>query len=452
MAPNLEPLFSERTKLLKASDVRELLKYSQDPTVISFGGGLPNPEAFPLEDLKLVFEELLLEDNTPSLQYGPTNGDPLLRKALATMMAGRGIPAQADQIIVTHGAQQALELFGRVFLDPGDIAMVTQPTYLGIFTAISVYQPEYHGVPTDEEGILTDVLEEELRALAMDELRPKFLYVVPTFHNPTGVTMSLRRRRALVDLAAEYEVPIIEDDPYYDLRFDGESIPPIASLDKEGWVVYLGSFSKVLAPAFRVGYAHGPADLISKMSLAKQGVEVLLEDVRDDPFLVRRDAVVGRLVHADRGEDAQVRGLGDHGDVARVEEHAAEQLEGLLGAVGHDDVVRLGRDAAAREHRGEGLLEERVARRGAVLQGRRVVFVEELLEDDAQVLDGERLRARQPAREADDRRVLSVLQKLADIRRLEQLRALGEQRLEVGRHGDRARIGGSLPLKQSHML
>jgi 2-aminoadipate transaminase len=274
MAPNLEPLFSERTKLLKASDVRELLKYSQDPTVISFGGGLPSPEAFPVEDLKIVFEELLHEEGTPSLQYGPTPGDPLLRKALATMLAGRGIPAASDQIIVTHGAQQALELFGRVFLDPGDIAMVTQPTYLGIFTAISVYEPSYHGVPTDEEGILPDVLEENLDALAMDHIRPKFLYIVPTFHNPTGVTTSLRRRRALVDLAAQYEVPIIEDDPYYDVRFEGDPIPPIASLDKEGWVMYLGSFSKVLAPGFRVGFAHGPADLINKMSLAKQGVDL----------------------------------------------------------------------------------------------------------------------------------------------------------------------------------
>lgn len=274
MTPNLEPLFSQRAKLLKASDVRELLKYSQDPTVISFGGGLPNPEAFPVEDLKVVFEELLHEDNTPCLQYGPTPGDPLLKKALAQMLAGRGIAAIADQIIITHGAQQALELFGRVFLDPGDIAMVTRPTYLGIFTAMSVYQPDYHGVPTDEEGILTDVLEEELQALAMDRLHPKFLYVVPTFHNPTGVTMSLRRRRALVDLAAEYEIPIIEDDPYYDLRFEGTAVPPIASLDKEGWVIYLGSFSKVLAPAFRIGFAHGPADLINKMALAKQGADL----------------------------------------------------------------------------------------------------------------------------------------------------------------------------------
>lgn len=274
MAPNLEPLFSERAKLLKASDVRELLKYSQDPTIISFGGGLPSPDAFPIEDLKIVFEELLNEDDTPSLQYGPTPGDPLLKKALATMLKSRGIAANAEQIIVTHGAQQALELFGRVILDPGDIAVVTQPTYLGIFTAISVYQPSYHGVPTDEEGILTDVLEENLRALAMDRIRPKFLYVVPTFHNPTGVTMSLRRRRALVDLAAEYEIPVIEDDPYYDVRFEGESVPPIASLDKEGWVIYLGSFSKVLAPGFRVGFAHGPSDLIAKMGLAKQGVDL----------------------------------------------------------------------------------------------------------------------------------------------------------------------------------
>ncbi len=274
MAPNLESLFSERAKLLKASDVRELLKYTQDPTVISFGGGLPNPEAFPIEDLKIVFEELLHEDNTPALQYGPTPGDPLLKRALATMLASRGIAANADNIIITHGAQQALELFGRVFLNPGDIAMVTQPTYLGIFTAISVYEPSYHGVPTDKEGILPDVLEENLRALAMDGIRPKFLYVVPTFHNPTGVTTSLRRRRAIVDLAAEYEVPIIEDDPYYDVRFEGESIPPIASLDKEGWVIYLGSFSKVLAPGFRIGYAHGPSDLIAKMSLAKQGADL----------------------------------------------------------------------------------------------------------------------------------------------------------------------------------
>ena len=274
MAPHLEPLFSERTKSLKGSDVRELLKYAQDPTVISFGGGLPSPDAFPVEDLKVVFEELLHEDGTPSLQYGPTSGDPSLRKALARMLASRGIHAPEEEIIVTHGAQQSLELLGRIFLDPGDFVAVTQPTYLGIFTAMSVYQPTYHGVATDEEGILTDVLEEDLRALSMDGLRPKFIYVVSTFLNPTGVTMSARRRRALADLAATYEVPVIEDDPYYDLRFEGDAVPPIAAMDKEGWVLYLGSFSKVLAPGFRVGFAHAPADVINKMSLAKQGVDL----------------------------------------------------------------------------------------------------------------------------------------------------------------------------------
>ena len=274
MAPNLESLYSERTKLLRASDVRELLKYTQDTTIISFGGGLPSPDAFPLDDLRLIFEELLHEDNTPALQYGPTNGDPLLRRALATMLQGREIPATADGVLVTHGAQQSLELLSRVFLDPGDFVVVTQPTYLGIFTAAAVYEPTYHGVPADEEGMLTDVLEEDLRALSMDGLRPKFIYVVSTFHNPTGVTMSLRRRRQLADLAATYEVPVIEDDPYYDVRFEGDPIPPIAAIDKEGWVLYLGSFSKVLAPAFRVGFTYGPADLVNKMSLAKQGVDL----------------------------------------------------------------------------------------------------------------------------------------------------------------------------------
>ncbi len=274
MAPNFEPLFSERTKSLKGSDVRELLKYAQDPTVISFGGGLPSPEAFPVDDLKVVFEELLHEDGTPSLQYGPTSGDPSLRKALARMLSSRGIHAPEEEIIVTHGAQQSLELLGRIFLDAGDLVAVTQPTYLGVFTAMSVYGPTYHGLATDEEGILTDLLEEDLRALSMDGLRPKFIYVVSTFLNPTGVTMSARRRRALIDLAASYEVPVIEDDPYYDLRFEGDAVPPLASMDKEGWVVYLGSFSKVLAPGFRVGFTHASAEIVNKMSLAKQGADL----------------------------------------------------------------------------------------------------------------------------------------------------------------------------------
>jgi len=274
MAPALEPFFSERVKLLRKSDVRELLKYAHDPSVISFGGGLPSPEAFPVQELRRIFEELLREEGTPALQYGPTAGDPLLQRALAERLASRGIPAEPQRILVTHGAQQGLELFARVVLDPGDLVLVTEPTYLGIFTAMAVYEPTYHGVPTDEEGILTDVLEETLQALAADGMRPKCLYVVPTFHNPTGVTMSERRRRALVDLAATYELPIIEDDPYYDLRFEGDPVPPIASLDREGWVVYLGSFSKILAPGFRVGFVHGAEALIQRMSLAKQGVDL----------------------------------------------------------------------------------------------------------------------------------------------------------------------------------
>ena len=274
MPPTMEALFAERTKWMKASDVRELLKYATDPKIISFGGGLPSPDSFPLKDLKVIFDELLHEETAAAFQYGLTQGDPKLRTALAARMGARGIEALADRTIVTHGSQQAIELMGRVLVEPGDVVITEEPTYLGIFTALATYRPTYHGVPIDSEGLLTDVLEEDLQEMSDQGIRPKFIYVVPTFQNPAGTTMSQRRRRALVDLAATYGVPIVEDDPYYDLRFEGEAEAPLASYDEEGWVVYLGSFSKVLAPGFRIGWAHGAPDLVNKMSLAKQGVDV----------------------------------------------------------------------------------------------------------------------------------------------------------------------------------
>jgi len=274
MTAGVEALFAERARWLKASDVRELLKYTQDPSIISFAGGLPSQDAFPRDELRVIFEELLQEDRLPALQYGPTPGDPALRRELTSLMARRGIDASADRTVVTHGAQQALEFLGRVLLDPGDIVIATRPTYLGLFTALATYRPTYHDVPLDEDGILTDVLEDDLRALALDGIRPKFIYVVPTFHNPTGTSISARRRRRLADLAATYEVPVIEDDPYHDLRFEGDPVAPIASMNREGWIVYLGSFSKTLAPGFRIGWAHGPPALIQKMALAKQGADL----------------------------------------------------------------------------------------------------------------------------------------------------------------------------------
>ena len=274
MPPNLESLYADRMRWIRGSDVRELLRYAQDTSVISLAGGLPSPEAFPVEDLGLIFEELLHEASTPALQYGPTGGDPLLKKALVRVLRSRGIDSEPDRILVTHGAQQALELFGRVMLNPGNIGLVAQPTYLGIFTAMTAYHPVYHGIVSDRDGIRTDVLQEALEAFSMDGIRPKFIYVVSSFHNPTGVTMSARRRRDLANLAAAYEVPVIEDDPYYDLRFEGEPLRPVAGYDRDGWVLYVGSFSKVLAPAFRIGFVHGPAELLAKMSLAKQGVDL----------------------------------------------------------------------------------------------------------------------------------------------------------------------------------
>ena len=274
MPATVESLFAERTKWMRASDVREILKYAEMPGIISLGGGLPSPDSFPLEDLAVIFEELLKEKNAGAFQYGPTPGDARLRAALVERLKTRGVAVETEGVIVTHGAQQAIELLGRVLLDPGDTVVTTEPTYLGIFTALATYRPSYHGIRMDDEGLLTDVLEDDLRSLDRKGVRPKFLYVVPTFHNPAGVTMSARRRRRLADLAAEYRVLVVEDDPYYDLRFEGEDLPPVAALDKEDWVISVGSFSKILAPGFRVGWAAGHPDVIGKMSLAKQGVDL----------------------------------------------------------------------------------------------------------------------------------------------------------------------------------
>jgi 2-aminoadipate transaminase len=255
---------SERSRSMKASFIREILKFTQMPDVISFAGGLPAPELFPVREFEEACAHVLRTDGQKALQYSPTEGFVPLKEALAEKMNKYEIACEPHNIMLTNGSQQALDLLGRVFIDPGDVIITGAPTYIGALQAFKVYRPRIVGVPVDDEGMQVDALEEILK-----REKPKFIYVLPNFHNPMGVTITLERRIKLVKLAAHYGIPIIEDDPYGELRFEGEDIPPIYALHKQN-VIYLSTFSKILAPGIRLGWIVGPEGVIRKIVLAKQ--------------------------------------------------------------------------------------------------------------------------------------------------------------------------------------
>jgi len=260
--------FAERTKNMRSSIIRELLKITQQPGVISFAGGLPAPEMFPVREFREACDFVLTEVPDRALQYGPTQGFSGLLDYLAAQGQKYGVPTLAENILVTNGSQQALDLIGRVFIDPGDKILTECPTYLGAIQAWRVYGPEFVTVPIDEKGMDVDAA-----AKILEQHDIKFIYVLPNFHNPGGTTMSLERREKLVRLAAEHNAFIVEDDPYGELRFEGEDIPPIVSMHKEN-VIYLSTFSKTLAPGLRLGWISGPSDIIGRLGQAKQGADL----------------------------------------------------------------------------------------------------------------------------------------------------------------------------------
>ncbi|MEO0230834.1 MAG: PLP-dependent aminotransferase family protein [candidate division WOR-3 bacterium] len=266
--PLWENFFAERTKWIKSSVIRELLKLTQQPDVISFAGGLPAPELFPIEEIKKASIELLEKEGQRMLQYGPTEGYPLLKEEIAKYMKKMGVECTPDEILPTSGSQQALDLVGKIFINEGDLIFVSKPTYLGALQAFNSYGPRYVGSLMDDDGLIPDDVEKILK-----EHRPKFMYVISTFHNPAGVTMPYERRKKLVELAEKYDTFIIEDDPYSRLRFEGEDIPPLASFSRER-VIYLGTFSKVLAPGFRLGWIVAPKAVMTKLIQAKQGTDL----------------------------------------------------------------------------------------------------------------------------------------------------------------------------------
>ena len=274
MAVNWENLWSERARGIVASDIRDAFKLTEKEDVISFAGGFPSPEAFPRGELGQLGKDIIEDEGDVSLQYGPTEGYTELRSLIAKQMREQGIEATADNILITSGSQQGLDLVSRVLLDPGDLVIVEQPGYIGGLGAVNNYQGEKVGIPLDHEGLRVDVLAERLIRWQRQGRHPKMIYVVPNFQNPAGVTLSLERRRLLVSLAKEYGFVILEDNPYGELRFDVSPQPHMRSLDEGGNVIYFGSFSKVFVPGMRVGWITADCALVRKLAVAKQSADL----------------------------------------------------------------------------------------------------------------------------------------------------------------------------------
>lgn len=262
--------YAKRMDNIRASEIRELLKLTQRPEVISFAGGLPAPELFPVEEFKRVAKEVLDENGTAALQYGPTEGYLPLREKIVERMKKIKVDLKAENILITSGSQQGLDFSAKIFINPGDVIICESPSYLGAINAFKAYEPRFVEVETDDEGMIMEKLEEALK----ENENVKFIYVIPDFQNPSGKTWSLERRKGLVELANKYNVAIIEDNPYGELRFEGEILPAVKHFDTEGRVVFLGTFSKIFCPGLRLGWVAADGEVLNKYILVKQGADL----------------------------------------------------------------------------------------------------------------------------------------------------------------------------------
>ena len=314
--------YARRTKGVTSSQIRELLKITQKPGMISFAGGLPAPEVFPIERFKEACHKVLSQQAASALQYGTTEGYEPLRELIANNMGRYGIRANVENVLITSGSQQALDLIGKLFINAGDRVLVEAPTYLGALQAFNVYGAEYVSVPVDDDGLCTEWVESPLRS------GPKFMYVLPNFQNPAGTTLSEGRRHQLVLLADKYGIPIVEDDPYGQLRYEGEHIPPLVVIDREnlrrdngyciGNVIYLSTFSKTLAPGLRLGWIVAPPEIISKLAQFKQGadlhtstfIQFVAYEVARDGFLDKHVRLIRRIYRERR--DVMLQALGEN--------------------------------------------------------------------------------------------------------------------------------------------
>ena len=263
--------FSTRMSQLKGSAIRELLKLATQPDVISFAGGMPAPELFPVEEVMEASMAVLKEQGRAALQYSSTEGYPRLRQQIADrMLAKNNIKTDADHILVTAGSQQGLDFSARVFLNPGDVVLLESPSYLGAVNAFKAAEPTFIEVPTDDGGMIMEELE---KILATTE-NVKMIYVIPDFQNPTGRTWDLDRRHKFMEIVNRYEIPVVEDNPYGELRFEGEAMPALKSLDTKGLVIYLGTFSKILAPGYRIGWVCADDEILAKYNFMEQAASL----------------------------------------------------------------------------------------------------------------------------------------------------------------------------------
>ena len=258
--------FSQRTAQMQSSFIREILKITQRPEIISFAGGLPSPDTFPIEQMKAAFDTVLTNRGKVALQYGPTDGFPPLREWIANSLSTAGCTIAPEQVLMTSGSQQALDLIGKVLIDEGSRVLVETPSYLGALQAFSVYRPQFASVATDDDGLVPGSIEKVA-------IGARMLYALPNFQNPTGRSLSIPRRRELVETCARHNLPLIEDDPYGALSYKGEPFPKMLNMNPGG-VIYMGSFSKVLTPGIRLGYVVAPLPLVRRLELAKQAADL----------------------------------------------------------------------------------------------------------------------------------------------------------------------------------
>ncbi len=273
---DLTKLWSDRANAMKASEIRELLKLTEKPDVISFAGGLPNPQSFPVAEVTEAANRVLRDNPARAMQYSTTEGITELRDSVSEYLhESNGMDVNPDDVLITNGSQQGLDLLGRTLINPGDTIVTSNPTYLGALQAFNFYGAKYAGVNSDQDGLIPEHLDEVLTDLAKKGVRPKFLYAVPTFQNPSGTCIPESRRRRILELAHEHDLLIVEDDPYGRLRFDGDAVPTMHKMDKgEGRVLYLGTFSKILVPGFRLAWTAGPEELVRKMVVSKQSIDL----------------------------------------------------------------------------------------------------------------------------------------------------------------------------------